>query len=155
MSSASPGRPCWRAERRRSRLSGQALPRSGTEGGLQKPSSASPCHRVCASWGSTVNVLGRQALAVLAQSCDSTGALKPRRRGCFCGACSRTAGLQRVHACAGLSRVGRPGQNGPHRGRGCRWMTQMGATWTSRLCGRFKLGSIIPGLWASLPCCRE
>lgn len=40
-----------------------------------------------------VNLLG-QALAVLAQSCDKTGALKPGRRGRLCGACNRTCSLQ-------------------------------------------------------------
>lgn len=63
-----------------------------------RPAEAKFSLTVCAPWRSTVNVLGGQALAVLAQSCDSTGALKPSRRGCFCGACNRTTGLQRVVA---------------------------------------------------------
>lgn len=50
MASASPGRPCSPEDKRCSRLSGQALPRSGTEGGLQKPSSASTCN-VCVHVG--------------------------------------------------------------------------------------------------------
>lgn len=64
-----------------------------------RPAEAKFSLTVCAPWGSTVNVLGGQALAVLAQSCDSTGALKPSRRGCFCGACNRTTALQRLSAC--------------------------------------------------------
>lgn len=50
MASASPGRPCSPEDKRCSRLSGQALPRSGSEGGLQKPSSASTCN-VCVHVG--------------------------------------------------------------------------------------------------------
>lgn len=93
------------------RVSGQALPRSGSEGGLQKPSSASTCGRVLHLEDRQSTSL-RQALAVLAHSCDSTGALKPRRRGRLCGACNRTTGLAR--ACPHVGGTPTPGpQRGP------------------------------------------
>lgn len=99
-------------------------------------------------------------MAVLAQSCDSTGALKPRRRGCFCGACNRTTGQQdnRTAACVcvclrvqGWPPWGNSGRTDRIMAAGVGGWARCVPTWTRRLCARFKLGSIIPALCASLP----
>lgn len=111
---ATPWGPCLPAQRTRSPSQRISFAQVRKRGRPAEAKFSLAGLAVFASWGSTVVVPGGQALAVLAQSCDSTGALKPRRRGRFCGACNRTAALYHSSPLAywltGLPAVGYPGR---------------------------------------------